>query len=84
MSSWIWACVTNRHICQKGLMRLEWMGSRTSSHFCWKNGFREWNFPKSIVLVQLNARILMCYQYESKYVLKKFTGTQEVGPPRQN
>ena len=57
---------------------------RTSSHFCWKNGFREWNFPKSIVLVQLNARILMCYQYESKYVLKKFTGTQEVGPPRQN
>ena len=36
---------------------------RTSSHFCWKNGFREWNFPKSIVLVQLNARILMCYQY---------------------
>ena len=32
MSSWIWACVTNRHICQKGLMRLEWMGYPAQAH----------------------------------------------------
>ena len=77
-------CYQQKHMSERAhVFRMDGI-PRTSSHFCWKNGFREWNFPKSIVLVQLNARILMCYQYESKYVLKKFTGTQEVGPPRQN
>ena len=32
MTSWIWACVTNRNINQRGLMCLEWTGYPAQAH----------------------------------------------------
>ena len=54
-----------------------------SSLFGWKNGCREFNHLKLIVLVQLNTWDLLCYRYKAKYVLKHCAGTEEVGEPGQ-